>query len=165
MRAVKSKIGNVFGIPIADNRFCLGQIVADADPAHYMVAFDALIDSNNSFETKLIQDAQTLFVGAFFDSLIRRGDWKVLGHAEPDLTRIPFPCFKIRIGEHEYVESWDRSRRRLAEPSETQFLDRRNTNGPAFLRDAVLAHFGKRPYEAKFDRFRPAHVTARANLV
>jgi hypothetical protein len=130
-----------------------------------MVAFDVVFDLGSLFDNKLIEDAHVLFVGTFFDSLIKRGDWKVLGNSEPILSRVPFPCFKIRIGEHEYVESWDRSKRRLALQNEIELLDYRNTNGPAFLRNAVLAHFGKRADEAAFDRFRLAYVAVRANLV
>ena len=161
---IKARVGDIFQIPLGDDQVGFGQIVAKCNPICYMVAFDLVAHKDAPAVVEQILASPIIFLGNFFDSLIKIGEWKVIANAKPDLGKIPFPCYQVEIEGKVYVESWDAELRRPATLMEIELLDRPNNNGPAFLQDAVKAHFGKVPYDPECDKFRHDHVLARSTV-
>ena len=158
----KCKIGDVFAIPVGDHKLCYGQIVAKSDPIYYMIAFDVLCPDTMPLNIQAIVGSPILFLGNFFDSLIKNKDWKIVGNIQPRLGEIPFPAYRVQIQGKTYAESWDGEYRRLATDEEARLLDNPANFGPVWLEDALKAHFGFGPDDPKFGKFRLDYVAARA---
>ena len=90
----KCKIGDVFAIPVGDHKLCYGQIVAKSDPIYYMIAFDVLCPDTMPLNIQAIVGSPNLFLGNFFDSLIKNKDWKIVGNIQPRLGGNPVPSLQ-----------------------------------------------------------------------
>lgn len=95
-------------------------------------------------------------MGNFFDVLIRNGRWQPVRRSA--VPKVVFPCFKIKIGDKFYVESWDRQRKREATVDDQALLEPRTNYGPIILENALKAHFGFAPWENAFDLLKVEHV-------
>ena len=140
--------GLVFAIRLLNEAFGFGQLVARQHPIFYMVAYDVQ-SGTPAIDNDVIRQSNPVLMGNFFDVLIRNGRWTPVQHSTPPV--VPYPCFKIRIGDIFYVESWDRQRKREATEDEWTLLQPRSDYGPIILEDALNAYFGLRPWEATFE--------------
>jgi hypothetical protein len=153
--SVKIDSGLIFSIPLSENAFGFGQLVVRQEPIFYMVGYDARSESPH-FAEEDVRRSKAILVGNFFDILIRNGRWTPL--QELPIPKVPFPCFKIKIGDKFYVESWDRQRKREATPNEIAVLQPRTNYGPIFLENALRAYFGLHPWEPAFDPLKIENV-------
>lgn len=150
------EVGLVFAIPLAENVFGFGHLIAWQPPIFYMVGYDLKAESSNVPDS-VIQQARPVLLGNFFDTLIHNGRWlPVKNLATPDVL---FPCFKVKIGDKFYVESWDRKRKREITPIECDSLPFRTNYSPIILENALKAYFGLGSWNAKlFDNLKAESV-------
>jgi hypothetical protein len=153
--------GLVFAIPILNGRFGFGQLVMRQDPIFYMVAYDIEAQSP-TIDDPTLRQARAVLMGNFFDILIRNGRWTPIQHFTA--PTVPYPCFKIRIGDTFYVESWDRQRKREATPQELTHLQPPSNYGPIILENALNAYFGLSPWECTFEPLKVEAVAAISQL-
>jgi len=146
--------GLMFSIPLSEQTFGFGQLIVWQKPIFYMVAYDLRSESRSINET---QELRPILMGNFFDVLIRNGRWQPI--RKSPVPKVVFPCFKIKIGDKFYVESWDRQRNREATPADLAILEPRTDYGPIILENALKAHFGIMPSERMFDALRVEHIT------
>ena len=99
-------VGTVFAVPLADKIFGFGQLIAWQRPIFYMVGYDARENSADLDEEDL-RKARPVLLGDFFDILIANGRWQAI--RQQKAPNVPFPCFKIKIEDKFYIESWDRA--------------------------------------------------------
>jgi hypothetical protein len=157
----KIKAGLVFSIPLVNEAFGFGHLVARQEPIFYMVAYDVQSETHDIDDDILLQ-ANPVLIGNFFDVLIRMGRWKPVRHVTPPV--VPYPCFKIKIGNAFYIESWDRRRIREATSTELAQLGFRANHGPIILENALNAYFELEPWESRFDPLRSEAVSAVSGL-
>src|SRR3954470_6770239 len=100
--------GLVFAIRLLNEEFGFGQLLVRQEPIFYMVAYDVHSETP-AIDNHAIQEASPVLMGNFFDVLIRNGRWTPVRHSVSRV--VPYPCFKVRIGDTFYVESWDRQRK------------------------------------------------------
>lgn len=159
--AKRTKIGDVFEIPVSEKKKCCGQIVAKKDPAFYMAGFDYITDLDFEINAPEVVNRPVLFLGNFGDVLIRLGNWKVIGNVRPDLSRIPFPCYLVFESFQHFAESWDGTKRRPATSDEVRQPDGRDFNGAACLEECLKSHFGIIAPTSKWDSFTIENVKSR----
>jgi hypothetical protein len=140
--------GLVFAIPLDEKMFGFGQFLASQQPIFYMAAYDLRAESPYVDRNDL-RKATPILLGNFFDALVRNGRWCAVRKQE--MPKVPFPCFKIKVGDKLCVESWDRKRIREATPDEYATLQFRSNHSAIVLENALKAHFGLSPWLAKFD--------------
>ena len=153
--------GLVFAIRLLNEKFGFGQLVVRQEPIFYMVAYDVQSETP-AIDDHTIQQSRPVLMGNFFDVLIRNGRWTPVRHFV--LPRVPYPCFKVRIGDSFYVESWDRQRKREATEVELRRLQPRSDYGPIILENALNAHFGLTPWETTFEPLKVEAVSAISKL-
>lgn len=159
-----TQIGDLFQIAIDDKLVAYGHVVAKCEPVYYMIAYDLLLFADQSPQIHNILRAPILFLGNFFDVLISTGRWKVVGKESPDLSRIPFPSYKVKIGDYFYVESWNGNRRRLVTAEEESLLDFRDNWGPMYLESALKAYYGHESWLDEFDKLTLPYVELRSRI-
>jgi len=162
-RQMKIDSGLAFAIPLSDGTFGFGQIIAKQSPICYMVGLGIRRDRPELIEEELVMH-QVVLAGNFFDVLIRNGRWLKLGKFSP-IRDVPFPCYKVKIGDKYYIESWDMKSKREASPSEVSVLGNRSNHGPIILEKALLGHFGIAPWDPSCDAFAIANVEKVARMV
>ncbi len=140
-------VGLVFAVPLAEKAFGFGQLIAWQRPIFYIAGYDLRSESPCVDEREIGNSRQVLF-GNFFDVLIRNGRWPTIMQLETPNT--PFPCFKVKIGEKFYVETWDRQRIREATAEECATLQFRSNNSAIVFENALKAYFGLYPWEPKW---------------
>jgi hypothetical protein len=151
--------GLMFSIPLSEKSFGFGQLIVWQMPIFYMVAYDLQSESPNIEEG---QELRPILLGNFFDVLIRSGRWQPIRRSL--VSKVVFPCFKIKIGDKFYVESWDRQRKREATPDELAILEFRTDYGPIILENALKAHFGIIPWESMFDALKVERVATLSRI-
>lgn len=147
---MKRKIddGLVFSIRLLNGKYGFGQLVNRQKPIFYMVGYDFQSDVPD-IDDETLRHLKPLLLGNFFDVLIRNGRWIPVRHAAP--PTVPYPCFKIKIGDTFYIESWDRERKREGTEAELSQLLPRSHYGPIILENALNASLGLGAWDKIFD--------------
>lgn len=153
--------GLVFAIRLLNEAYGFGQLVVRQEPIFYMVGYD-IQSKTPTLDAHALEQAKPALMGNFFDVLIQNGRWVPVRHSTPPV--VPYPCYKIRIGDKFYVESWDRQRKREATESELLRLQPRSNYGPIILENALNAHFGLKTWEDGFAPLRAEAVFASSKL-
>jgi hypothetical protein len=160
--SVKIDVGLVFAIPVAEHMFGFGQLIAWQRPIFYMAGYDVTAESPGAIEGAM-KFARPILLGNFFDILIRNGRWLPIKRLET--PKVPFPCFKVKIGDKFYVESWHKQQKREATSEECAILQFRTNNSAIVLEDALKAHFALRPWEPNwFDCLKAEAVARSSNM-
>jgi len=160
--SVNIDIGLVFAIPLAEGMFGFGQLIAWQRPIFYMAAYDMTAKSLGPSEDDM-RSARPVLLGNFFDILIRNGRWLAIQRFQ--IPKVPFPCFKVRIGDKFYVESWDKQQKREATSEECATLQFRTDNSAIVLENALKAHFALGPWEPNwFDNLKAEAVAKSSNM-
>ena len=94
--------------------------------------------STMEFSEDDLEKCEVIALGFFFDVLIKNKRWSAVASLPP--RRVPFPCFKVKVGDKFYVENWDGTRSREATPQELNALNFRANMGPIILEIAVKKH-------------------------
>lgn len=147
----RARVGDVFRIPIDDQRVGVGQMVA-IRPETYIAVFRTAYPAESRLELEAIVKDEIFLLARAGYELIAHGRWHLVGNIAPDLTRIPFPCFKTSIGSADniYVLSFDGSKRRPALPNEVEMLPNRTSYSGVTLQSALQAEHGVGTWEPRF---------------
>jgi hypothetical protein len=155
-------VGLVFAVPLAEKAFGFGQLIAWQRPIFYIAGYDIRSESPYVDEREIKNSRPVLF-GNFFDILIRNGRWLAIMQSETPTT--PFPCFKVKIGDKFYVETWDRQQMRGATSEECATLQFRSNLSAIVLENALKAYFGLCPWEPKwFDSLKAEAVVKSSKM-
>jgi len=156
----RSKVGDVFRIPVDDSNCGFGQLVAKIDPNPWYVAVFAPMFSCGTADLSQIVSSDILLLANSFDSMLKHGYWQSIGNIAPNLSRIPFPWYVVSVNTVENVEvvSYDGKSHRLATSGEAAVLQPRASIGPAVLDSAFKAYHGLGPWEKYYDKLKYAHV-------
>jgi hypothetical protein len=129
----------------------MGQMIA-VQPTTYIAVFRSAYPAESRPDLKAIVKDEIFLLARAGDGPIARGEWEVVGNIAPDLTRIPFPCFKTSVGsaDNMYVLSFDGTKRRPALPNEIEQLPNRTLYSGIALQSALQAEHGVGNWEARF---------------
>jgi hypothetical protein len=158
------RIGEIFAIPLDDEAFGLGQVFAERAPILYLGVFSGVVKDLGSVRPSEVPEGEMILGGNFFDVLLTRGVWPILGHA-PVQRGIPFPCYKVRIAGRDYVESWDGKTRREATPDELTWLEHRTNRSPAILANALRAIHGHGEWADRYNGLKAAFLLRSAEAL
>jgi hypothetical protein len=143
-RGIETHVGGVVQIPIDENRVGFGQVVAKRLSTYLVIVFKTAYARSVLPELQEIVLDSPAFVAETLDAKIWNGDWPIAGNIEPDVTRVPFPVYKVTVGNirNWQVESYDGKRHREAKPWELDALQFRTVVGPIRLQRALQALHG-----------------------
>lgn len=154
-----AKIGDVFSIPLGDDRVAIGQIVAKKTtpaPCLILVCRDTFPASKMPSPDELHQCVHSLpiILANSFDVLVDSGDWKKLANIPP-LGTLKLPAFRNIIGGLPFgftVTSFDLSNSRLAVRPREMFAPSYYSISPKWLEDVVKSFFGRGKWNVKHDK-------------
>lgn len=159
-------IGEVFTIPVDDQRRSAGQVVSEYISALYVIILDRIFgaDEDPSLRLDDLTGSEPLFSRLIFDSRFRPGMWEMIGHAAADSERY-LPAFTYGAAELDGVKitNFSGSEVRHATESESKEIPRRAIDSPLILEKAIQAHHGIRRWLPAFEevRHRPGIASAK----
>jgi hypothetical protein len=140
------RVGDVFTIPIDDERVGLGQIVdddQDSDAHFHIAVFDELHRHDEALDVDAAVKREIAFLALSMDALLYNDMWKVVGHCEVDMENLSWPAYKEAVDTDKW-ELVDHSgkRRRAATAEEAERFPFRPIVDPKVLELALQARHG-----------------------
>jgi hypothetical protein len=168
MTRQRLQIGDVFTLPVDDERVGFGQIVArweEADGYYYFAIFERLYRRSEQPPLDVILKDRIAFLALSLDALLFVGDWTVVGRV-PVATDIPLPAYKEAVGTPDRVCVVDYSGRRCRRSTaeEAERLSYRTVVAPVRLEKALQAKHGLQPWQAAYSELEPQEEMTTAKL-
>lgn len=162
------KVGDVFAIPIDDDRSGIGQLVAEKGAVLYIVVYDAAL-SNGAAETgawtEVTETAPLLLAALSLDGKIYNGHWPIVGNRTDNLGALPDPVFKVGQSGEMLLENRDLSVRRVATEVELEVLRYRTVTAPVRFEKALKAHHGIGEWSEHYDPLLADYAIASSRLI
>jgi hypothetical protein len=152
-----ARVGDVFTIPVDDNRVGVGQIVAKYGKHGYFFAiFDHIFPRSAGPDTDAALRTPLAFLTLSLDAKLYNKEWVIIDH-RPVADNIPLPAYKESRGVNGEFDVVDYSgqRRREAKDGELDALEYRTTVAPVRLEKALRAKHGIGPWLDAYDRLQP----------
>jgi Immunity protein 26 len=164
MAKPRIKVGDVFSIPIDENRVGYGQVIFKNHSSFpiYIAVFRTVYECSSQVAPSAITNDEIALVGGTMDALICHGRWNILGNVSPDLARIPRPNFKVIFDNIDYLEDFDGNRLREATSIDVRYYDDRWTRAPIAFQSALKALHGIGTWDFSFDKLTIQHALAQA---
>jgi hypothetical protein len=166
MSRIKLMVGDVFAVPIDENRVGVGQIVGKyGNSAYYFAIFDVVAPDGRSIDLDKSVLGRILFLALSLDAKLFVGDWTVLGR-RPVRAGMPLPAFKesVGVGDQIYVVDYSGERRRPAVGIESTMLCNRKVVAPVRLEKALRAKYGLEPWVAAYTDLAPEETNTTARF-
>lgn len=159
----KPKVGDVFLVPLDDQRCGIGQLAGDWEGELYVVIYDKLV-SRAALPGDVI-GARLQFAALTLDAKFHHGDWPVIGNRQDLLSDLPQPWFKVDVAGETHIEARDRSVMRRATSAEAAQLRYRTVVAPVRIENALKASNGLGEWNPRFDDLQADYVFQSAELV
>lgn len=140
MKRSQIKEGMVFGVPMPNGKLAVVQLIKQQKPIFYMAGFDLVVSDPTSFEIPCLYAASVLFLGNFFDDMIKTDQWICLGIAP--IKQVPYPITRVFIAGKWVIESWDGKKIDEMPLSEAERYPMRSNHGGVLMQEALLNYFG-----------------------
>jgi hypothetical protein len=124
------KVGSILSIPVSGTAEYVAHVIRRKKGFILVAAFEAAGVNGPLGAPRLV--AMT------FDSLVKTGDWTIVGQRDPDPT-IPIPVFKVPVSSENavYIQDLDGHLWRLATADEAEHLSNPVTYSAAAFQEAV----------------------------
>jgi len=163
---LKVTVGDVFQIPIDDNRVGYGQVVLRPEkPVLFICVFAATTRPDQLPNIDEIIGSDILLAGNTFDAKFNHGHWTIVGNRTSNLTTIALPNYKSGMGDTAIVEAIDRSRRRPASKEEEHSLPFRTYTAPMNFELALKAIAGVGEWLREYDDLKYDDLKASSEIV
>lgn len=151
-RSRRVRIGDVFQIPLDDERTGYGQVVAKRMSAYLVILFKAADPAEGTLELSSIINGKIAGMAETLDSKLWNGDWPVVGNTPPDWSRICLPNYKVAYGgpDNMHVEAYDGKRHRPATRREIEMLRFREVCSAMRVQKAFQAFHGAIPWNDNY---------------
>lgn len=162
--APRPKVGDVFTVPVDEERVGIGQVVAKYQSGEYFAIHGPAV-SRQDLDIDRALASPIVLLALSFDAKIHAGDWQILGNRPVD-PAVPLPAYQVMIGSPDavFVEDYSGQRRRPIEGDEANVLPHREFVAPALLELAFQAIHGARPWEEMYEGLAPRPDATTAGL-
>ncbi|MFN4097926.1 MAG: Imm26 family immunity protein, partial [Sphingomonas sp.] len=99
----KVVVGDVFLIPLDEERYGIGQLAGDWKGELYVVIYDKIVSAEASPAD--VDKESLLFAALTLDAKLHHGNWRIIGNRRENIENIPQPWFKVGVEGRTYIES------------------------------------------------------------
>jgi hypothetical protein len=162
-------VGDVFAIPIDDDRVGFGYVVGEHPGLDLHVAvFGAAHARDSTPPLEEIVKQGPAFLAHTTDTMIRYGRWWTVGNVEPAAERWPVPAYRMHHGgPHSDEQIWDYELERHRAPRDAEELERALrpiSYAPQKFQRALQALHGIGDWEDEFEELRFSRAASAATL-
>jgi len=157
-KRVKLRRGDLFELPVTDGRLGYGLVIIPGGVLY--AAFFRSLHSSRPDMASLLADEIAL-VGTTMDSMFYHGRWSVIAHGQPIPAAIPFPNWKVKIGDELRTTDFERRYHWPMRPDEVDLLDYKFSRAPLGYQDALEAINGIGEWQESYDKLTLAYAARR----
>jgi hypothetical protein len=157
-KGIRLRRGDLFEFSVLGGQYGYGLIVIPGGVL-YAIFFRGLHFSRPDI-TFLLADEVAL-VGTTMDSLFYHRHWTVIAHDQPLPAEIPYPNWKVKIGDEVRTVDFDGANNWPIRSDEIDILDYQFSRAPLGYQDALEALNGLREWEEHFEKLTPAYAARR----
>jgi len=147
-KEVKLQKGDIFTIPIDDNRIGYGQIIETREHDFLIVVFDYSESDDNTTDLSAVVKSRKILMGNTLDAKFFNGDWRIVGSVTDNLKEIPLPTYKIGLPGSLQAVSYYGNIVSTADV-ELDDLEYELVSAPIRFEKALQAHFGKGEWDER----------------
>ncbi|UWX98482.1 immunity 26/phosphotriesterase HocA family protein [Arthrobacter zhaoxinii] len=148
-RVSAPKGGDIFTIPLDDDRVALGQVISSFHAAYYIVVFECTSLANEiPLQIPEALRSRPFLAGLTFAALIRHGHWTVVENRPVDSKKF-LPAYKTgtdKLGNC-MIEDFKGQVWRPATALEEKLIPFREITSPIRFEKAMKAHIGLEPWD------------------
>lgn len=166
MARMRIKIGDVFTLPVDDQRVGCGQVVATyLNDGYYFAIFDKIYDRASLPAAADVVTGRVALLALSLDAKLAAGHWEIIGHAAVPVD-LPLPAYKEAVATPGQIAVVDYTgqRSRPATAAEAEVLTNRKIIAPVRLEKAFRALHGAEPWHEKYDELLPTDDVTTARL-
>jgi|1186.fasta_scaffold26368_2 hypothetical protein len=153
------RVGDVFTVPIDDERIGYGQIVAtwgDSGSHFYFLFFDAVYSSNEEPDLDEVVGRPVASLGLSMDALLRHKRWRVVGRRDVPSGSLRWPAYKESVAPEAFdVVDHTGEVRRRASNDEAERLPYREVVAPIRLENAFRALYDAGEWNDAYETLLP----------
>lgn len=159
----KLRIGDLFTMPLDEERIVVGQIVATFLSSYYFAIFEPTFQRGDDIDLDTVPLTRVAFLASSFDAKLRSADWVLIGNRSV-AEEIPLPAYQFGTPGRTVIEDCSGTRRRPAQGDEAQCVPHRETVSPSVLEKALRAGHGLHPWNDAFASLIPPLDSTAARL-
>lgn len=146
----RTKAGDIFKIPIDQNRNSFGQVITNRNGVLRIVTFKTAYNIADKPKVENILADKIILLTDTMDALIYYGNWEIYDNEIP-IKNLPMPNFKYGL-DVVYITNYDHSAKRIATKQESDNLDFKFSFSPINIQNAMQAFFGLKEWDKRFDK-------------
>lgn len=156
-RRKRLRVGDVFTVPLDEERVGYGQIVYSSGHGNYYFAiFEEAHLRDEEPDLEEVVAGRLALLALSLDALLYHDHWQLVGHREVDADRLPWPAYKEAIAPGSFqIVDYTGQRGREATPGEVEMLPFRTVVAPIVVEDAYKALHGLADWDEAYDKLRP----------
>jgi hypothetical protein len=138
----KLKIGDIFTIPVSDDKNGFGQIIKIPNKHNFIIiVFDGLYSGFEWPSTNEIIQNKILFLGYTMDALFYHEYWNIIGNEFQNLEKIELPYFKLGTTTSTVIVDYKGDKVRKATKIEDENLSYLTVSAPICYELALKAYY------------------------
>ena len=152
------EVGDVFTIPIDENRVGFGQVILDFEYEHhyYFRVFGEAYPRDECPSAADAVNGKLEFLALSMDALLYHERWKVVGRAPVPSESLPWPAYKEENAPGVFVlVDHTAQRRKSVEPVHAERFPYLTVHAPIILQNALRAVHGVHEHLLAYDELRP----------
>jgi hypothetical protein len=157
-KRVKLRQRDLFEFSVTNGQLAYGMVIIPGGVL-YAAFFRGLHSSRPGIAVAVADEVA--LVGTTMDSEFYHGRWSVIAHDQPIPRAIPFPNWKVKIGEELRTTDFEGRNHWPMRPEEADLLDYKFSQSPLEYQDALEALNGLREWQVNYDKLTPAYAARR----
>ena len=164
---IKLSVGDLFKIPLDENRYGIGVILHVAKHNFIIAIYDAIFYNSGDLNFDDLKSKTIVFLGYTLDAKIYHEDWTIVSKISPrEVSEIYFPYYKLGTPPKDiFVVNYKGEKLRQATLEEFEQLDYETTIAPIRYENALKAHFNLIEWKDDFNSILYSNVLDSVKLV
>jgi len=147
---MKIKEGDVFTIPVDENRVGFGQIIKIPNKNNFIiVVFQEICITTEIPAVNEIINFSPLFLGYTMDAKLYHKHWKIIGNNNSNIDLIPLPNYRLGTPPDDiYITDYSGKVLRPAKKEEYEKLEHKTVRAPVGYENALKAYHNLKEWQA-----------------
>jgi Immunity protein 26 len=149
---MKLKVGDIFTIPVSDEKTGFGQIINIPNKNNFIIAVFEKVYTGKEWPglDEIITD-RILFLGYTMDAKLYHEHWKIIGNDSSNVSKVKLPYFKLGTPPDMQIINYKGDRLRKASKDEFNSIDYKTVLAPVEYEIALKAHHKLEEWEEGFN--------------
>jgi len=150
---LKLKVGDIFTIPVNDEKTGFGQIINIPNKNNFIIAiFESVYYGKEWPNLDEIVTDKILFLGYTMDALLYHKEWKIIGNISSNISKVQLPYYKLGTPPDMKLVNYKGDKLRKASRDEFENLEYETVVAPVRYEKALQAYHQLDKWNEDYDR-------------